>query len=323
VTTANGAPVVVTGAEGFVGSWLVPELAAAYVPVIAVHKPGTPLPSAEAASAHAEPVEADLRRRGALLEVLRDTQPRAVVHLAAVAVPREAARDPDEALAVNYTAVDHLVAAILEASPHTRLLYVSSGEVYGRQSRDDPPAAETAELRPPNPYAATKAAAEQRVALAVERERLDAVRVRPFNHSGPGRPPVYAESDFARQVALLERGGGEPVVRVGNLEAIRDFSDVRDVVRAYRLLLERGERGGVYNVCSGQPRSIRSVLDYLVSRARRELRVEVDAARFEALPEGAVGLVGDPTRIRALGWEPAHPFESTLDDLLDDWRSRA
>ena len=314
----NGAPVVVTGAAGFVGAWLVPELRAAACPVIAVRKPGVPAPDLDA-----DLVDIDLRQRGALLQVLRDAQPRAIVHLAAVALPREAARDPGEALALNYTAVDHLIAAILEASPHSRLLYVSSGEVYGRQSRDDPPAGESSELRPPNPYAATKAAAEQRVALAVEQEGLDAIRVRPFNHSGPGRPPVYAESDFARQVALRERGDGDPVVRVGNLEPIRDFSDVRDVVRAYCLLLERGERGGVYNVCSGQPRSIRSVLDHLVSRAKRELSVQVEAARFEPLPEGAIGLVGDPARIKALGWVPAHPFESTLDDLLEDWRSRA
>ena len=315
---ANGAPVVVTGAAGFVGSWLVPELRGAGWPVIAVNKPGIRAPDLDA-----EPVEADLRRRGALLEVLRDAQPRAVVHLAAVALPREAARDPDEAFQLNYLAVDHLIAAILEASPRTRLLYISSGEVYGRQSRDDPPVDETSELRPPNAYAATKAAAEQRVALAVENEGLDAIRARPFNHSGPGRPPVYAESDFARQVAVLERGDGEPVVRVGNLDPIRDFSDVRDVVRAYCLLLDRGERGSVYNVCSGRPRSIRSVLDHLVSRAKRKLRVQVEPARFEPLPEGTIGLVGDPARIRALGWEPAHPFESTLDDLLEDWRSRA
>ena len=314
----SDAPVVVTGAEGFVGGWLVRELRAAGRGVIGVHKPGRPRPELGVRW-----VEADLRERGALEGLFAEVRPAAVVHLAAIALPRQVARDLDEALRVNYTAVDHLVEALLRSAPEARLLYVSSGEVYGRRGADDPPARDNDPLAPPNPYAATKAAAERRVELAFERDGLDTVRVRPFNHSGPGRPADYAESNFARQVARLERSEEEPVVRVGNLDAVRDFSHVADVAAAYRLLLDEAEPGGVYNVCSGRAHTIRAVLDHLLSRARRPLRVEVDPALFEPLAEARRGLVGDPARIRALGWSPRHSFESMLDELLEHWRAGA
>lgn len=314
----SDAPVIVTGAEGFVGGWLVRELQAAGHQVIGTHRPGRPLPDLGVRW-----VEADLRERGALEGLFAEVHPAAVVHLAAIALPRQAARDLDEALRVNFTAVDHLVDALLRGAPGARLLYVSSGEVYGPRGADDPPAREDDPLSPPTPYAATKAAAERRVELAFERDGLDAVRVRPFNHSGPGRPADYAESNFARQVAQLERSEAEPIVRVGNLDAVRDFSHVSDVAAAYRLLLDEGEPGSVYNVCSGQPRTIRSVLDHLLSRARRPLGVEIDPALFTPIEEGKSGLVGDPARIRALGWSPRHSFESMLDELLEHWRADA
>jgi GDP-4-dehydro-6-deoxy-D-mannose reductase len=313
----SDAPVVVTGAEGFVGGWLVPELRRAGRGVVGTFRPGSTHPDLDARW-----VEVDLREASAVDALVADARPAAVIHLAAIAAPRQAAADPDEALRVNYGAVDHLARALVREAPDARLVYVSTGEVYGRRLASDPPAREDDPLAPPNPYAATKAAAEQRLALAFEREGLDVVRVRPFNHSGPGRPTEYGESNFARQVAELERSEAEPVVRVGNLEAMRDFSHVADVVAAYRLLLDEAEPGGVYNVCSGIPRSMRSVLEHLLSRARRELRAEVDEALFEPIPDDARQLVGDPARIRALGWRPAHSFESMLDELLEDWRAR-
>lgn len=310
-------PVVVTGAEGFVGGWLVRELRAAQYDVIGVCKRGTPRPDLDVRW-----IDLDLRERAEVESLLAEARPTAVVHLAAIAVPRQAAADPDEALRVNYAAVDHLVCALLKHAPAARLLYVSSGEVYGRSGPDAPPAREDDALAPANPYAATKAAAEQRVALAVEQDGLDAIRVRPFNHSGPGRPADYAESNFARQVARLECSEAEPVVRVGNLEAVRDFSHVADVAAAYRLLLEDAQSGEVYNVCSGDARSMRSLLDHVLSRSRRPLRAEVDNDLFEPIEEAKLRLVGDGARIRALGWAPRHSVESMLDELLDDWRER-
>lgn len=317
MAASEQSPILVTGAGGFVGNWLIPELRGSGHAVVALCKPDVPH-----AEADAHWIDVDLRDRDSVSQVIKQVRPAAVLHLAAIAVPREASRDPEEALRVNFAAVDHLIHAICTHAPDARLLYVSSGEVYGRQSADLAPLRETEPLAPENLYAATKAAAEQLVVLACERSGLDAVRARPFNHSGPGRPSDYAESTFARQVAELERSSGDRVVRVGNLDAQRDYSDVRDVVRAYRLLIERGERGAVYNVCSGHGRSIRSVLEHLLSRARRPLEIEVDPARFEPADPQRIALVGNPAAIRALGWEPTYSFESTLDALLEDWRGR-
>ena len=281
-------------------------------------KPGDAAPRAGAGH-----VEVDLRDGRAVQGALAEIAPDAVIHLAALAVPREAQAAPLDALRVNYTAVAHLLERLRRGVPRARLLFVSTGEVYARRALGAPPACEDEPLAPPNVYAATKASAEQLVVLAAERDGLDVVRVRPFNHSGPGRPPLYAESAFAQQVAQLEKRGGEPVVRVGNLEAVRDFSDVRDVAAAYLLLLERGARGEVYNVCSGAGRSIGSVLEYLMGRSSIPLRSERDPARFEPTVPEQVALIGDPARVHRLGWQPQYPFERTLDDVLDYWRARA
>jgi GDP-4-dehydro-6-deoxy-D-mannose reductase len=267
-------------------------------------------------------IEVDLRDRAEVHALLRETHPGYVVHLAAIALPREAAADPVEALRVNYGVVDALLSAMREQAPTARLLNVSTGEAYGARPEDSPALREDDHLRPPTPYSATKAAAEVRGLQAVEREGLDVITVRPLNHSGPGRPPQYAESAFARQVACIERGQQEPVLRVGNLEEIRDFSDVRDVVRAYALLLQRGERGAIYNVCSGRGWKLRAVLEHLIARAGIEPVIEVDPALYRAGDPERRALVGDPTKLRALGWAPRYRFEETLDDLLEDWRSR-
>ena len=244
----EGSPVaLVTGAGGFVGAWLVRHAQQLGWTVIGVRKPNIPGPPLDV-----EWVDVDLRDRAETHALLQAKQPRYVLHLAAVAFPRDARRDPLEALRVNYGALDHLLSGIQLHVPAARLLYVGTGEVYGPRPEGAPPLREEDPLTPPNLYAATKAAAEVRATLAMERAGLDVVRVRPLNHSGPGRPPTYAESSFAHQIAQIERGEGEPMLRVGNLDAVRDFSDVREVVRAYTLLLERGERGAVYNVCSGR-----------------------------------------------------------------------
>lgn len=310
---------VVTGAAGFVGSWLMPQLEGDGQQVVPVDRPGA-TPTADGRPWRS----VDLAQREPVRALLREVRPTGIVHLAALAYPPDAARDPLDALGVNYCAVDHLLCAMQAYAPHARLLYVGSAEVYGARAIDAPPVDETAPLEPRTPYAATKAAAEQRAFLAAANEGLHVVRVRPFNHSGPGRPALYAESSFADQVARIERGEVEPVVLVGNLEHVRDYSDVRDVVDAYRLLLERGAAGEVYNVCSGRGRSIRSVLDHLLSLATKHpIRIEREPARYRPADPDRLALVGNPGRLRALGWQPRYAFEDTLAELLDAWRSRA
>lgn len=313
----NHARTLLTGAAGFVGGHLIPALRAAGREVVGVHLPD--LPPGPATDVAWRPC--DLRDRGALAALVSDVRPREVVHLAALAAPAEAERAPLEALRANYLALDSLLGAL--AGRQARLLFVSTGEVYGPTRADAPARVETDALRPMNLYAATKAAGEVRVRLAVERDGLDALIARPFNHTGPGRPALYAESSFAEQLARIERGAQEPVLRVGNLEPVRDYSDVRDVAAAYVVLLERGARGETYNVCSGVRRSMRSVLERLIARSRVRPRVEVDPARFRELPPDRTAFAGNAGKLRALGWAPQRSADDAFDALLDAYRAAA
>ena len=313
----SGGTTLVTGSGGFVGSWLAPALLDAGHEVIGLERPG------HAPDRHeSECLEVDLRESDAVFDAAKQTRPARIVHLAALAAPPVADQDPLEALRVNYLAVDHLVGAVLAHAPRCRLLYIGTGDVYGLQVNGAPPFGERAQIRPVNLYAASKAAGERRVELAFEREGLDVVRARPFNHTGPGRPSGYAEATFARQLANIERGTSEPVLRVGNLKSVRDFSDVRDVVQAYMLLLERGEAGAVYTLCSGVGRTISELLDCLLEKSPVNPDVVVDPERFRPTPADRIAAVGDPTRLRELGWRPHVPFDQTMADILDDWRKR-
>jgi len=201
------------------------------------------------------------------------------------------------------------------------VLVVGSAEEYGPVGPDEMPIRETTPLRPASPYAVSKVAQGALALLYGPAGGMRVVLTRTFHHTGPGRGEAFAESSFARQVAEIEAGLRPPVLKVGNLEAVRDFADVRDVVRAYWQLLDRGEAGAVYNVCSGQGRRVRDLLDALLaaSSARVEVRVDPDRLR----PSDVPAQVGDPSRLRAAtGWEPRIPLERTLRDLLDDWRAR-
>ena len=305
---------LVTGAAGFVGTWLVPALLASGRRPIGLRRPGE-----AAGDPAAEWLNADLRDASAIADAVNRTRPAEVIHLAAVASPAEAARAPLEALRTNYLGTDRLIAALLRGAPRARLLYVSSGEVYGFQARGAEPHRESSPLRPHTAYGATRAAAEQRVALAAGLEGLDALVARPFNHTGPGRAAPYAESSFAQQLAAIERGA-EPVLRVGNLETLRDFSDVRDVCDAYLLLLERGARGTAYNVASGRARALSSVLERLLACSSARPEVRVDPERYRHVDPDQVQLAGDSAVLRALGWKPSRDVDATLAELLQWWR---
>ncbi len=306
---------LVTGAAGFVGRWLVPALEDEVVGLRHPDEPEAPLSIPW--------VPADLGEPDAVFQAVRDIRPTRIVHLAAIAFPPDAEGDPAGALRVNYGAVDALLRAMARFTPEARLLYISTGAAYGPGPLDRPPVEEDRPLAPDSLYTATKAAAEQRCVLAVEQEDLDVVRVRPFNHTGPGRPAASVESAFTEQLVRIERGEQEAILRVGALDPVRDFSDVRDVVRAYRLLLDEGESGCVYNVCTGRGISVQALLDLLISLTDARPTIERDPERYHPQAPDRLSLIGSPRRVCALGWAPSYPLEETLRDLVEDWRSRA
>ena len=302
----------ITGLDGFAGQWLARQLIRNGDEVAGGSRSENPsytvLLPPEASSLHWFPFT--LPDDDRLGRALAEWRPSAVFHLAAQAFVGDALADPAGAARVNVDGTAAVIAAMRNAVPDARMLFVGSADAYGKVTPADLPLNESAPLRPSNPYAQSKAAGET-LALA---SGLDVVAARSFNHAGPGQRTVFAVPSFARQIADIASGKSKPPLRVGNLDARRDYSDVRDVARAYRLLMEHGERGSVYNVCSGASIAMRDVVNMLLEIAGVAPQIEVDPARLR--PSDTPDIVGDNTRLRAAtGWEPAIPLLNTLRDV--------
>ncbi len=308
-----GCGVLVTGGEGFVGRWLLPTLRAdaGFGRVVAARRH----PAADDPDA----LTLDVRDRAAVHAAVRALRPRTIIHLAAVSAVPAARADTGLAWAVNLDGTRHLAEATLQEAPAARFVFVGTSEAYGGTFKArGVPLDEAALLDPANTYAATKAAADLLIGQ-MARDGLNAVRVRPFNHTGPGQDEAFVVPAFAAQVARIEAGRQAPTLRVGNLEAERDFLDVRDVVEAYRRIAAAPDGalapGIVLNVASGIPRRIGDVLRALVAQARCPIRVEADPERLR--PSDVPFAVGDAGRLReALGWTPSISWDRTLSDLL-------
>ena len=311
--------IVVTGATGFVGRHLVQHLLAeGQGPIWGLARPG-PTPPKSAALARL--VEVELQDAAATRAVLEAARPASLYHLAAQSSVAESHTDPLGTLQNNVASQVNLLQAVRELGLPTRVLVVGSNEEYGLVSADELPLRESAELRPLSPYAVSKAAQDLLGYQYARAYGLSIVRVRPFTHIGPGQEPRFAAASFARQVARIEAGLQEPVLKVGNLSAERDVTDVRDVVRAYRLAVEQGEAGEVYNVGSGRTVSMRAILDGLLALSSTSIRVDTDPGLLR--PTESTPQYADFGRLRArTGWQPAIPLERTLADLLDHWRER-
>ncbi|MEO5824293.1 MAG: GDP-mannose 4,6-dehydratase [Gemmatimonadales bacterium] len=304
---------LITGADGFVGRWLVRAACGDGHDVVAAVLPGTTLPD-QWRDDHAgiEVIEADIRIEADLAR-LAAARPDAVVHLAAVASGAAARKDPEGAMQVNGIATVWLLEALGSTNHATRFLYVSSGEVYGKEH--DAAIVESVAVYPVSPYAASKMAAEVAAFGMCEGTKIELIIARPFPHTGPGQTTTYVLPALAARL-VEARVTGSPTVRTGNLDAVRDFLDVRDVVRAYLLLLERGVPGEVYNVASGVGRRLSDCFDALAGIVGVSATAQQDAALLR--PGDIPVLIGNPAKLRAAtGWVPTISFEQTLQDLVD------
>jgi GDP-4-dehydro-6-deoxy-D-mannose reductase len=306
--------ILVTGAAGFVGGHLL-KGAAGRRPIIAWRRPGGTKP---AESDGVEWRAVDLEDSAAVATGVAEAAPAAIVHLAGAPSVRTSWQTVVPHLRINVMGTHHLLQAVRRAGRPCRVLVVSSAQVY---RPDESPTSEESPLQPPNPYGLSKLAEEQLALRAAADDGLDIVIARPFNHIGPRQSAEFAVSHFARQIARIEAGLEAPSLRVGNLATRRDTLDVRDVVDAYLLLVDRAERGRTYNICSGQAPVMRDLLDGLL--ARSQAAVELAVADDRLRPNDAPVVLGDPTRISTeIGWTPKIALSQTLADILDDWRAR-
>jgi GDP-4-dehydro-6-deoxy-D-mannose reductase len=288
---------LVTGANGFAGRHAVERLHAAGVETFAF--------------------AGDVRDPAACLAEVRAARPDAVLHLAAISSVADAWRHPERVPAVNVGGTQNLLAAVADAAPGARFVLASSAEVYGAVPEAAQPIGEDTVLRPLSPYAESKVAAE----AAARASAVDTVIARPFPHIGPGQDERFAIASFARQIAAIERGESPPVLRVGNLEARRDLTDVRCIADAYVALLRASEVTGPYNVSTGRAHRIGDVLAALLDLSECEIEIVEDPDRLR--PADIPLLCGNPARIaRDLGWRADRPLGGTLLDTLAFFRER-
>jgi GDP-4-dehydro-6-deoxy-D-mannose reductase len=296
---------LVTGGSGFVGKYLQAHCVAEGDDVISVDRSG------------ADPL--DITERDAVERSFARHRPDVVYHLAALSHVGESWSDPTEVLRVNVEGTAHVLGAARSVGVG-RVILIGSAEEYGLVEERDLPLCEEAPLRPVSPYGVSKIAASFLGLQAHLAYGLDVVRVRAFGHTGPGQSDRFLVPALARRIADAERDEQDEI-RVGSLDPIRDLSDVRDVVRAYRLLAERGEAGAVYNVCSGSGVSVREIANHLVAAARRPLRITVDPDLVR--PVDVPRLIGNCSRLREhTGWAPEYRLDQTLATVLDDARTR-
>jgi GDP-4-dehydro-6-deoxy-D-mannose reductase len=305
-------PPLVTGATGFAGSHLLDHLLQQHATVAAwSHQGGRVL--TDSGDPRVLWSAVDLLDRRSVARAIAALKPSTVYHCAGIAHVGESWAEPVRALRVNVLGTHHVLEGIRQAGIECRVLVTGSALVYRASTEtlteDDP-------IGPSDPYGVSKLAQEM---LAAACTQIPVFIVRPFNHAGPRQSPTYVTSSFARQIAEIEAGRHEPVLRVGNLDARRDITDVRDTVRAYQLVVQHGQPRRPYNVCSGSAYPVRDLLNALVELSTASIEIEIDPARLR--PSDNPVIAGDRSRISSeTGWSPDIPIDRTLDDLLNYWR---
>lgn len=312
---------LITGITGFVGSHLADHLLSQGAEVWGTRRWRSRTENIEHLRDRVRLVECDLRDGPSVRRALEQSRPDWIFHLAAQSFVPYSWTVPVESLTTNIVGQVNLLESVRELGLSPRIQIACSSEEYGMVYPGELPIKETNPLRPLSPYAVSKVTQDLLGYQYHQSYGLWIVRTRGFNHTGPRRGDVFMTSNFSRQVAEMAKGLREPVLRVGNLDAIRDFTDVRDMVRAYVLALEKGQPGEVYNLASGRGYSVRQVVEVLRGLASVPFRVEEDPSRLR--PSDVPVLVGDSTKFRdATGWAPTITFEQTLRDTLDYWGLR-
>jgi GDP-4-dehydro-6-deoxy-D-mannose reductase len=252
-----------------------------------------------------------------LKQIIDEIKPKHIFHLAGFSSVKKSFEQPELCKKINISGTKNLLDSILEANINPKILIISSADVYGIPK--SVPIPETAELNPISPYGESRK--EQEELCREYMEKLQIIISRSFPHIGPGQQPIFVASDFAKQIAEIEQGKKESIIKVGNLEAKRDFTDARDVVKAYFLVLEKGQPREIYNVCSGNTYLIKDILNILLSLAKVKITVEQDPTKMR--PSDIPILQGDNSKfVNQTGWHPEIPIEKTLKDILDYWREK-
>ena len=306
---------MIIGAAGFVGGYLADAIRQDLLCDVVVTK----LPHEKLSRQDLEVRNLDILNPIAIFELLKEERPDYIFHLAAQSSISYSWKNPSLTVDVNVKGSLNVLNAVRQLDYSPKVLVIGSGEEYGHIRPGAVPIAETEFPRPGNIYAATKACQNMMATIYAQAYGLQLVMVRAFNHVGPHQAEIFVVSDFCKQVAMIEKGLQEPVMRVGNLAAKRDFTDVRDVVHAYTRLVQFGVSGETYNVGSGHAIPIQSVLDAIVAQSSVKIAVETDPAKLRPVD---VPIIEADTRkiFDATGWKPTIPLEQTIADTLDVWR---
>jgi GDP-4-dehydro-6-deoxy-D-mannose reductase len=311
---------LVTGINGFAASHLADYLISRGEEVFGLARHPEKNENVRHLGERVKTLPCDIRNASDVRQVLETVRPERIYHLASVTFVPAVAQDWNASFDTIFFGTGNLLEAVKQLKLQARVLWVGSSEEYGVPPLEEYPLKESRNLTPVSLYGVAKASADVLADSYVRRDQLDVVRVRPFNHIGPRQESRFASSSFARQIAQIE-AGADPVIKVGNLSARKDFTDVRDTVRAYHSIMEKGAAGEVYNVCTGKSLSVKAILEGLVSQASIPISVEVDPERYR--PEPPVNYYGDHTFLaHRTGWHPEIPIQTTLRDILDYWRQQ-
>lgn len=306
---------LIIGAAGFVGNYLIDHIQKNHIWSIAVTK----LPYEKKCWPEIVSYNLDIMDQTAVRQILEKERPDYIFHLAAQSSVALSWEQPGLTVDINIKGSLNILDAARTLDYQPRILLIGSGEEYGYVHGEGAPLREDTALRPGNIYAATKACQNMLGEIYAQAYRMNIMMVRAFNHIGPNQSARFVVSDFCRQVAEIELGKIEPIIRVGNLGAKRDFSDVRDVVRAYAALMEKGTPGEIYNVGSGRAVEIRNILDLILQHSSVPIKVEIDPAKMR--PIDVKVIVPDIQKLtECTGWQPEIPLEKTIEDTLQYWR---